>query len=112
MNYEDIIGYKKVNVLDKPYLLVLKSMDNHTIYLEPMSAKQINQLFIIYPNYSKSFKQFVESKAKLGQDLYIVANENILLYDDIEGLILSVDDIVNILGIPLEDKSRGSDYGD
>jgi hypothetical protein len=86
--------------------------ENHSFYIEPIFYTQLEGLKNIHPN---AFQKIIDEMLRLvKENLHVVfVGDYEFPYINLEDYIyVEITDITNKLNIYVEDKSRGSDYGD
>ncbi len=86
--------------------------DGSCFYIEPMFYTQLNRLEEIYPD---KYNQIIDKMESI-----VHKNKKVIFTHDFESpyvnyddfIYVEIEDITNHLHIYVEDKSRGSDYGD
>ena len=97
---------------DQPLLLGYELSDSSKFYLEHTFITQLTNLFNIHKAKKQLIIDSIFESVKTNRNVIFVHDYEYPVID-IEGyIILEIEDITNPLHIFVEDKSRGSDYGD
>jgi len=89
-----------------------KIKPGHIFYIEPSFYAGLMKVKDIYPNEYESVIECMNEISKKNA-VTVYAGDTDSSFVDLENAIyLSVEDIVNKLKLGIDDKSRGSDYGD
>ena len=112
MMYEDFKDYKLEKDPSNPFTPHFIIDDEHDFYVEPVVFTQLNGFKERHPDkYHLIIKTMVDKVMKLKKVIYVGDFEN--YFTEKEGYVYSeLIDITDSLQIFVEDKSRGSDYGD
>lgn len=112
MMYEDFKYYKLEKDPSNPFTPHFIIDDEHDFYVEPVVFTQLNGFKERHPDkYHLIIKAMVDKVMKLKKVIYVGDFEN--YFTEKEGYVYSeLIDITDSLQIFVEDKSRGSDYGD
>lgn len=110
--YEDFKDYKLEKDSSNPFTPHFIIDDEHDFYVEPVVFTQLNGFKERHPDkYYLIIKAMVDKVIKLKKVIYVGDFEN--YFTEKEGYVYSeLIDITDSLQIFVEDKSRGSDYGD
>ena len=114
MTYEEFNEFKIIEDKNNPFCTLYETEDGDRFYIEPAFYTQLQGFkehrFPKYPLIIKAIKQRVKQNHKI---IFTADYENPqTLVDDEEYIILEIFDITDPLKVYVEDKSRGSDYGD
>lgn len=112
MNYEEFKEFKLVKDEENPFSYHFVIDENTDFYLEPVVFTQLNGFKERHPDkYDLIIKSMIERVKSLKKVIFVGDFEN--YFTEKEGYIyLELLDITDPLKIFVEDKSRGSDYGD
>ena len=112
MNYEEFKQFKQVKDENNPFTPHFIIDENTDFYLEPVVFTQLHGFQERHPDkYDLIIKSMIERVKKNKKVIFVGDYEN--YFTEKEGYIyLELLDITNPLQIFVEDKSRGSDYGD
>ena len=112
MNYEEFKEFKLVKDEENPFSYHFVIDENTDFYLEPVVFTQLNGFKERHPDkYDLIIKSMIERVKSLKKVIFVGDFEN--YFTEKEGYIyLELIDITDPLKIFVEDKSRGSDYGD
>lgn len=112
MKIEEFNMFKEVKDKLNPYCNLYYIDEDTSFYIEPIFYRHMLGIKERIPNeYPKVINKII-SLAKENKKVVFTGNYE-SPYTDVEGYIfLEIDDILDPLHIYLEDKSRGSDYGD
>ena len=112
MNYEEFKEFKLVKDEENPFSYHFVIDENTDFYLEPVVFTQLNGFKERHPDkYDLIIKSMIERVKSLKKVIFVGDFEN--YFTEKEGYIyLELLDITDPLQIFVEDKSRGSDYGD
>ena len=112
MNYEEFKKFKLVKDEENPFSYHFVIDENTDFYLEPVVFTQLNGFKERHPDkYDLIIKSKIERVKSLKKVIFVGDFEN--YFTEKEGYIyLELIDITDPLKIFVEDKSRGSDYGD
>jgi type IV secretory pathway VirB4 component len=99
---------------DKNHPLTLKySFEDSVFYIEPMFYTQMENLKALRPEeFSKFFEGFIATIRKNKKVIFTADYELPHIQDLDDYIYREITDITDPLEIFVEDKSRGSDYGD
>ncbi len=116
MGYNEWKNLKEIKDELNPFSTLYSYDDGSKFYIEPMYYSYLEQAFIHYADKKESILQEMEKivrKNKLviftGMDEE-VDNEPLTKNED--AIVLTIYDVLNRLQIYIDNKSRGSDYGD
>ena len=112
MNYEEFKEFKLVKDEENPFSYHFVIDENTDFYLELVVFTQLNGFKERHPDkYDLIIKSMIERVKSLKKVIFVGDFEN--YFTEKEGYIyLELLDITDPLKIFVEDKSRGSDYGD
>ncbi len=112
MNYEDFQEYKLVKDPKNPFTPHFVINDEVDFYMEPVCFTQLQGFKERHPDkYDLIIKTLKNKVLSLKKVVFVGDFEN--YFTEVEGYTyLEIVDITNSLQIFVEDKSRGSDYGD
>ena len=112
MNYEEFKEFKLEKDEENPFSYHFVIDENTDFYLEPVVFTQLNGFKERHPDkYDLIIKSMIERVKSLKKVIFVGDFEN--YFTEKEGYIyLELIDITDPLKIFVEDKSRGSDYGD
>jgi|GEM_PF-2110345 len=112
---EDILAsIKGIKPLDDKIILVGYELDDGSkFYLEHAFLTQLTNLFHIRKNDIERITNAIVKTVQGAKRVYFVHDyENPIFSIEEDYIILEIEDILDPLGIFVENKSRGSDYGD
>ena len=112
MSYEEFKEFKLVKDEENPFSYHFVIDENTDFYLEPVVFTQLHGFQERHPDkYDLIIKSMVERVKSLKKVIFVGDYEN--YFTEKEGYVyLELIDITDPLKIFVEDKSRGSDYGD
>ena len=112
MKYEYFKDYQVEINKDHPFLVHVIIDDDSDFYFEPMVYTQLEGFYERHKDKSNLIIEEMIKRTKRNKHVLFVGDfEN--YYEEIDGyIVLEIIDITNHLKIFVEDKSRGSDYGD
>lgn len=112
MNYEEFKGFKLEKDEENPFSYHFIIDENTDFYLEPVVFTQLHGFQERHPDkYDLIIESMIERVKSLKKVIFVGDFEN--YFTEKEGYIyLELLDITDPLKIFVEDKSRGSDYGD
>ena len=113
MNYEEFKHLEEVSNPANPFVKGFKDNDNNIIFVEPSFYTQLTNFKELYNE--KDFNRIIEYMLTLMKEKH-----HIVFTYDYENPFINIDnyiylefiDLCDKLKIYIEDKSRGSDYGD
>ncbi len=113
MNYEEFKHLEEVSNPANPFVKGFKDKDNNVIFVEPSFYTQLTNFKELYNE--KDFNRIIEYMLTLMKEKH-----HIVFTYDYENPFINIDnyiylefiDLCDKLKIYIEDKSRGSDYGD
>jgi len=112
MNYEEFKQYKHIEDKENPFCDCYQLDSGETFYVEPAFMTQMHGFKEHHPDkYDLIVKELIKK---------VVRNKKVIFTSNFETpqtekegfIILEITDITDPLQIFVEDKSRGSDYGD
>ena len=106
----EIKGIKEIK--DQPLLVGFSLDDGSAFYLEHTFLTQLHNLLSIHKDKKQPVLDEIERVVKKNRRVLFVHNYEFPMIDLKDYYILEIEDILNPLHIFVEDKSRGSDYGD
>ena len=112
MNYEEFKEFKLVKDEENPFSYHFVIDENTDFYLEPVVFTQLHGFQERHPDkYDLIIKSMIERVKSLKKVIFVGDYEN--YFTEKDGYVyLELLDITDPLKIFVEDKSRGSDYGD
>jgi len=111
-NYPEWNHLEKVIDSKNPFTAAYKYEDGSMFYVEPVFYTQLEEFEKHHPNVTKLIVEEMERVVRKNK-LVVFTGEFEAPFTKIEGAIyLEIFDITDKLQIFVEDKSRGSDYGD
>ncbi len=112
MNYEEFKEFKLEKDNENPFSYHFVIDENTDFYLEPVVFTQLHGFQERHPDkYDLIIKSMIERVKSLKKVIFVGDYEN--YFTEKEGYVyLELLDITDPLKIFVEDKSRGSDYGD
>lgn len=104
---------KKVIDKDNPFSFCYELDDGSIFYVEPQFLTQLENLKEMYSftDYSRVVKKMIELAKKNKKVIFTYDYQQPLTKKN-DFIHLELTDITDLLSIYIEDKSRGSDYGD
>lgn len=113
MNYEEFAHLEEISNPTNPFVKGFKDKDNNVIFVEPSFYTQLTNFKELYNE--KDFNRIIEYMLTLMKEKH-----HIVFTYDYENPFINIDnyiylefiDLCDKLKIYIEDKSRGSDYGD
>ena len=113
MNYDEFAHLEEVSNPANPFVKGFKDKDNNIIFVEPSFYTQLTNFKELYNE--KDFNRIIEYMLTLMKEKH-----HIVFTYDYENPFINIDnyiylefiDLCDKLKIYIEDKSRGSDYGD
>lgn len=117
-NYEEFRKYEQIEDKDNPFLACYKLPNGHVFYVEPVfhlkmeGVKQFHE--DRFNDLLSEIDRLVNKNKKI---IFTGADEEDDIMGEGEGVIddtiyLTIQDVCNPIHLYMEDKSRGSDYGD
>ncbi len=95
-----------------PFSYCLKGANNHLIYIEPMFENQVNLILLHHPDCLDKIVAEMKRISTLNEIVIFAGDEENIITKKDGAIELTIYDILDKLQIFVEDKSRGSDYGD
>lgn len=89
-----------------------ENIDGSIFYVEPGFYKLYEALKTVYPDRKQAFLNKMDEFVKKNRKVVFVADIDNTLVEVDGATYLSAFDITDAIGLLLEDKSRGADYGD
>lgn len=90
-----------------------KLYENCIFYIEPAFYQALQNLRTIYPEkYEEMIGTINALAAKNKITVFAGDSDNPLVITSNKAVILSIEDVANAMKLTIENKSRGSDYGD
>jgi len=112
MKYEEWSNLKEKEDKENPFCTLYEYQNGDYFYIEPIFYTKLQMMFIHHPNKKQTILDKMEEVVKKNHKVIFTGNfENPQTLND-ECIILEIEDITDPLNIFVEDKSRGSDYGD
>ncbi|MGI6644661.1 MAG: hypothetical protein ACOX28_02800 [Bacilli bacterium] len=112
MNKKDIFPTLKKEK-DKKYPFVdTYEYKGHYFYIEPIYKVQFNRVSERFPSEVETLKNLMLERVSTYGTVVFTGDFTSPLVDEEEFTYVEIDDLLCELNLPIEDKSRGSDYGD
>lgn len=113
MRYPEFDALTLMVDLRNPLAACYKTKAGKVFYIEPAFYQALQSLRAIYPDrYPEAIKAVEKIADKNEVTVFAGDWENSLVQLERKAVVLCLTDILDFLGILVEDKSRGSDYGD
>lgn len=112
MEYIEFSGFQQIN--DEVYPSIKRYIldKDNSFYIEPIFYTKLQGMKMLHPN---SFERIIDEmiqKVKINHKVIFVGDFETPYIEKDGYIYLEIEDITNALNIFVEDKSRGSDYGD
>ena len=112
MNYEEFNHFEEIKDPSYPFTKCYKTKYGDIFYVEPQFYTQLQTL--------KTIQKDRYNEILLEMEIIVRENHNVIFTMDYESpmthkekyIYQEIEDVLDRLGIFIEDKSRGSDYGD
>ena len=112
-NYEEWKKYKQVEDVSNPFSTKYVTQNDDEFYIEPVFYTMLSSFKEHHPKKIEDILQEMDRVVKVNHKVVFTGNyEHPLTINIDDYVILEIFDITNKLKIFVEDKSRGSDYGD
>lgn len=112
MNYPEWEKRKKLIDLRNRVAPCYENIDESVFYVEPGFYKLFEALKTIYPDREKDFLNKMDEFVKKNRKVVFVADPGNPLVIVEDAKYITAFDVTDAIGLLLEDKSRGADYGD
>lgn len=110
--YEEWKNLKKLIDENNPFSTLYAYEDGSKFYIEPVFYTQLEGFRLHHPNSVHLILDEMERIVKGNRKVVFAGDDDFPLTKTDDAIYLSIFDITNKLLIFVEDKSRGSDYGD
>ena len=110
--YEEWKHLKKSQDPKNPFCAIYSYPDGETFYIEPVFYTQLMGFKDHYPEQYHLIIEKMEELVKKNKKIVFTGNFENPLTDVDNYIFLEITDVTDLLQIFVEDKSRGSDYGD
>ncbi len=112
MNYQEFAHFKELKDKENPFSKLYETKNGDLFYIEPQFYTQMMTL--------KNIHKDRFNEVLLEMEIIVSENHKVIFTMDFESPIThkkdfiyqEIEDVLDRLGIFVEDKSRGSDYGD
>lgn len=107
--------FKLLNRIDNnkyPYLQEFMLDDGSIFFIEPNFYTQLKRLIILHPNKLDNIINQMFKLVKKNKKVVFCGDFELPYTNFVDFIYLEIHDITNPLSIYIEDKSRGSNYGD
>lgn len=114
-NYPEWEDKKEIEDTRNRYCALYENEDGSKFYIEPAFYVTLEPFRVHYPNQFSDIIKEMDAVVRRNKLVVFTADdEEPLTYipEDIKAIYLTITDITDKLKLFLEDKSRGSDYGD
>ena len=111
-DYEEWKHLKKINDPNNPFCAVYSYPDGETFYIEPVFYTQLMGFKDHHPDKYHLIINKMEELVKKNKKIVFTGNFDNPLTEVDNFIFLEITDVTDLLQIFVEDKSRGSDYGD
>ncbi len=95
-----------------PFSTLYQNEDGSRFYIEPIFYTQLKEFFQHYPNYYSIILEEMQRIVRSNHLVVFTGDYESPLTDCQDAIYIEIFDVTNKLQIFVEDKSRGSDYGD
>lgn len=95
-----------------PFSTLYQNEDGTMFYIEPIFYTQLQAFFQHYPQHSTTILEEMDKIVHMNKKVVFTGDYEAPLTHDENAIYLEIFDITDRLNIFVEDKSRGSDYGD
>ncbi|MDR0934925.1 MAG: hypothetical protein LBM03_01300 [Erysipelotrichaceae bacterium] len=112
MKFEQIKNLKKIADSKIPFVELYETDSGDLFYVEPIFLTKLNLMLDHYPLKEAEISKEMERLVKLYKRVVFTGAFDSPLVDSEDYIYIELEDITNKLHIFVEDKSRGSDYGD
>ncbi len=116
MNYIEWNNLKCLKDEANPFSKLFEYEDGSRFYIEPMFYSYLMQTFIHYENRIKDILEEMEKIVRKNRLVIFTGMDEEIdeepLTKNEDAIILTIYDVLNRLNIFIDNKSRGSDYGD
>lgn len=114
-NYPEWESKKRLIDLRNRYCTLYENEDGSKFYIEPAFYTTLETFKVHYPDRINDILAEMDRAVKANKFVVFTADDEkplTFVPENVEAVYLEITDITNKLKIFLEDKSRGSDYGD
>lgn len=110
-NYDEFSFLKKITDPKTKYARAYQYEQGH-FYIEPWFYTQLTRLFERFPNYQPKLINYMLTLTK--KHRYVVFTRDIEnpIIKEPQYTLVEVDELIHHFSLPVDDNSRGSDYGD
>lgn len=112
IEYEEFASLNKKEDPNNPFSVLYFYESGESFYIEPIFYTQLKGFKERYPNEYIRIIEKMEQLVKKNKKIVFTGNFDFPLTRADNYLFLEITDVTNPLKIYVEDKSRGSDYGD
>ncbi len=112
MKYDEWSNLEEVIDKDNPLVPMLVYSTGESFFVEPAFYTQLRYLKGIYPDKYRTIIDEMEKIVKQSKKVVFCHDYEYPLIKKEDFIYLEIQDVLDRLGIFVEDKSRGSDYGD
>lgn len=116
MDYKEWEHLKEIKDNNNPFSKVFEYEDGSKFYIEPMFYSYLMQAFVHYENRIEDILKEIEIIVKKNKLVIFTGMDEEIdeepLTKNEEAIVLTIYDVLNRLQIFIDNKSRGSDYGD
>lgn len=103
---------KQLKDNNNPFCYLFEYDNGDQFYIEPIFYTKLKNLLDIYPQYENAILDEMEKRVKKNHRVVFVGTFEYPQTEVDDFIFLEIEDITDSLKIYVEDKSRGSDYGD
>ncbi len=111
-NYPEWASLLLIKDERNPFSTLYQNEDGTMFYIEPIFYTQLQEFFKHYPDYSTTILEEMQRIVHNNKKVVFTGDYDAPLTHCQDAIYLEIFDITNKLQIFVEDKSRGSDYGD
>lgn len=112
MNYEEFTPYQRVETPLTNFAHGYQLETGEVFYIEPWFYTQFTRLAERFPDMVSPLVDAMINRAKKHKYVVFARDFQNLLIKDERYVAIEIDDLIAELNIVIDDKSRGSDYGD
>lgn len=115
--YEEFKSLKVIEDKNNPFCTLFEYEDGSRFYIEPLFYSYLENFKMTHPQQVELFLNKMEEIVKRNKKVIFSGldeeyEEEPVTKTTENYIVLTLFDILNMIGIFIEDKSRGSDYGD